>query len=218
MSLKNRLTTHRTLGLMAGISVFLVTMYWYSWSATALTSSEIDTYLDSIAAQDQVPGHEHDLILLRKFLEEDDGKPFYTVNLYRFYDQANYAPEEPLGGTGRDAFDRFSSVMLRLLASRASHPIFGSDWVFNDGTDWDRIVIVRYRSRRDIVDIFASDDFEAAAVHKWAGLSENGRMLVQGLHIPAAYLPVLLLSLLVALSTTLIFRVIARRTRSDGTS
>lgn len=186
-----------------GILIFFAVIYWYSWSTSPLSQDEIDAYLETIAAQNQVPGREHDLGSLRQFLEEDDGQPFYTVNLYKFYEQANYASDAPFDGTGRDAFDRFSSVMIRLLAERASHPIFGSDWVFDDGSDWDRLVIVRYRSRRDIVDIFASGEFEAAPVHKWAGLRENERLLVQGLHIPAAYLPIGLLSLLIALLVTL---------------
>lgn len=200
----------RSIGIGAGVLVFFSMIYWYSWSAYPLTQDEIDAYLDTIAAQDHVVGREHDLVSLRRFLEEDDGQPFYTVNLYKFYEQANYASGAPFDGTGRDAFNRFSNVMIRLLAARASHPIFGSDWVFNDGTDWDRLVIVRYRSRRDIVGIFASEAFEAASVHKWAGLRENGRMLVQGLHIPAAYLPVGLLALFTAISVTLITRVLTR--------
>lgn len=200
-----------SIGLSAGVLIFFSMMYWYSWSASPLTQDEIDTYLDTITAQDQVAGREHDLGSLRQFLEEDDGQPFYTVNLYKFFEQADYAGDVPFGGTGREAFDRFSGVMIRLLAARASHPIFGSDWVFRDGTDWDRIVIVRYRSRRDIVDIFASEEFEAASIHKWAGLRENGRMLVQGLHIPAAYLPIGLLALFTAFSVTLLIRNLTHR-------
>ncbi len=207
----NRNNNPLSIGLSAGFLIFITLTYWYSWSASPLSQEEIDTYLETISTQDQVAGREHDLVSLRQFLEEDDSQPFYTVNLYKFYEQANYAAEVPFSGTGREAFDRFSSVMIRLLAERASHPIFGTDWVFDDGTGWDRLVIVRYRSRRDIVDIFASEEFEAASVHKWAGLRENGRMLVQGLHIPAAYLPVGLLSLFTALLVTLGLRGLARR-------
>jgi hypothetical protein len=199
------------LGAATGLLAFLAITYWYTWSASPLSTSEIDTYLETISAQDQVPGHKHDLVSLKRFLTSDDGLPFYTVNLYKFHEQADYPAGSDFGGSGRDAFDRFSNVMVRLLLARASHPIFGSDWVSQTGTNWDRIVIVRYRSRRDIVDVFASPQFEAASVHKWAGLQENGRMLVQGLHIPAAYLPATLFALLVAMVTVLAGRVITTR-------
>jgi hypothetical protein len=46
------------------------------------------------------------------------------------------------------------------------------------------VVLVRYRSRRDIADIFASAEVAQASVHKWAGLDKNQRFLMQGLHIP----------------------------------
>ncbi len=200
-----------TFSVCAGVLTFLAALYWYTWSASPLTEAEIDSYIAAIAAQDQVPGHEHDLVSLKRFLAEDDGLPFYTVNLYKFHTRADYPSDADFEGSGRDAFDRFSNVMVRLLIARASHPIFGSDWVFAGGTGWDRIVIVRYRSRRDIVDIFASPEFEAASLHKWAGLRENGRMLVQGLHIPAAYLPIGLLSLFIAVSVALSLRGLVRR-------
>ena len=85
--------------------------------------------------------------------------------------------------------------MLRLLARRASHPIFGSDWADTASSGWDRIVVVRYRSRRDIAEIFASSEFSEASAHKWAALKRNDRMLVQGLHIPELQVPAALLAL-----------------------
>lgn len=215
-ALTKRHTFPGMIGLIAGILTFLPGMYWYTWSASPLTPEEIESYLETISTQKQVAGREHDLVALRRFLMEDDGLPFYTVNLYRFYEQAAYATDFGYGGSGRDAFDRFSTVMLRLLAARASHPIFGSDWVFEDGNPWDRLVIVRYRSRRDLVDIFASSEFESAAVHKWAGLRDNGRLLVQALHIPAAYLPAMLISLLIMLITTISVRAATRGNKANS--
>jgi hypothetical protein len=85
--------------------------------------------------------------------------------------------------------------MIPLLARRASHPIFGTNWLGGDG-NWDRLVIVRYRSRRDIAEIYADPAFAEASVHKWAAIRENGRMLAQGLHIPEAFIPAVLLALL----------------------
>jgi len=198
-----------TFGAGVGLMAFLIITYWYTWSASPLNEAEIDAYVAAIAAQDQVPGREHDLMALKRFLADDDGLPFYTVNLYKCHERADYPPDVGFDESGRDAFDRFSNVMVRLLVARASHPIFGSDWVFADGTDWDRIVIVRYRSRRDIVDIFVSPEFEAVSLHKWAGLRENGRMIVQGLHIPAAYLPSAMIALLFAAITAFAGRQIA---------
>jgi hypothetical protein len=87
----------------------------------------------------------------------------------------------------------------------ASHPIFGSDWADSHLNPWDRLVIVRYRSRRDIGDIFASDEFAQASVHKWAGLDKNQRLLMQGLHIPelTSFFIMLLIILLILIGLSL---------------
>lgn len=179
--------------IVAGLMFFgglllVVFMSWYSGGSKVLSSAEISQLLEQIQSQPNTPGGQHDIPALRQFLNEDDGQPFYTVNLYKYYAQAQYqyGTDIPLEsqGSGRDAFDRFSQVMVGLLVKHASHPIFGSNWMEKNVAGWDRLVIVRYRSRRDIAQIFASDEFAKANVHKRAGLEKNQRLLVQGLHIP----------------------------------
>ena len=169
-----------------------------------LSGEEVEHYLSIIEGQDQQPGGRHDLTALRDFLANDDGQPFYTVNLYRFHTEAQYLPSSEysngsvggsVGGSGKEAFERFSKVMIKLLASHFSHPIFASDWVHDESSNWEKLVIVRYKSRRDIAELFASDEFADANEHKWAALAANERMLVQGLHIPSFYIIVLIVFL-----------------------
>ncbi len=189
----------RLLASSAGIAVFvlLALTYWYQWSARTLTQPEVDAYMATIEAQTQNPGAKHDLPALRKFLEEDDGKPVYTANMYQFNEVAGYPEESGFGGTGEEAYDRFSSVMISLMTKRGSHPVYGSTWADEANSKWDRIVIVRYRSRRDLVDLFATDAFAEASLHKWASLREHDRMLVQALHIPDGKYIAILIALVV---------------------
>ncbi len=184
--------------LVTLLAVTIGALAFYSGTSGPLTELEIDRYLDRIESQTQVPGGRHDLPALRRFLEQDDGRPFYTVNLYAFHDRARYVDDRVDGGTGRDAYDRFSRVMVRLLAARSSHPIFGSDWIDSGTTTWDRIVIVRYRSRRDIAEVFASTEFAEASAHKWAAIAKNDRLLVQALHLPELHLPIGFLAVILA--------------------
>ena len=136
------------------IAVFVGLLATYVGRQVPLTQAEVDLYLERIQNQTEQPGGQHDLDELRRFLQQDDGKPFYTVNLYAFYEQAQYSDGRAVSVSGREAFERFSEVMIRLLARRASHPVFGSDWADAASSGWDRIVIVRYRSRRDFADLF----------------------------------------------------------------
>ena len=112
--------------------VVLALVIGYHGGGEKLSGEEVDHYLSIIAGQDQQPGGRHDLTALRDFLEKDDGQPFYTVNLYRFHAEAQYLPQSEysdraVGGSGKDAFERFSKVMIKLLASHSSHPIFASE-------------------------------------------------------------------------------------------
>ena len=196
--------------------LLVVFMSWYSGGSKVLSSTEINQLLGQIQSQPNTPGGQHDIPALRQFLNEDDGQPFYTVNLYKYYPHAQYQygteipPESQ--GSGRDAFDRFSQVMVGLLVKHASHPIFGSDWMETNVAGWDRLVIVRYRSRRDIAQIFASDGFAKANVHKWAGLEKNQRFLVQGLHIPELLLLAGLI--LVGLVAVVFYRILSQLGKS----
>ena len=192
--------------------VLLVFMFWYSGGEEPLSAEEVDQLIGQIQSQTQKPGGQHDITALRQFLSEDDGQPFYTVNLYKYYDQAQYPHDWDVTAapkvSGRHAYNRFSQVMVKLLAKQASHPIFGSDWMDNNTQQWDRLVIVRYRSRRDIAQIFASDEFVQASSHKWAGLEKNQRLLVQGLHIPELFLIAMLI--LVGLVAVALYRVFSQ--------
>ncbi|WDE11462.1 hypothetical protein [Thalassomonas haliotis] len=185
-----------------------------SGSQQPLSGAEVETYLSKIQQQSQVPGGRHDLSALRHFLESDDGLPFYTVNLYKFNEQAQYLDGRDNPGTGRQAYDRFSAVMVKLLAKQFSQPIFGSDWMADNSNDWHRLVIVHYRSRRDIAEIFASDAFADAAADKWASIEKNERLLVQGLHIPA--LKWLAVTLLVLLTLAFVCLKLRRRENRFG--
>ncbi len=197
---KIRLLMGLVLGLMLVIVLALVIGYH---GGERLSGEEVEHYLSIIEGQDQNPGGRHDLTALRDFLEKDDGQPFYTVNLYRFHSEAQYLPDSEYSdgsvGSGKAAFDRFSKVMIQLLASHSSHPIFASNWVHDESSNWEKLVIVRYKSRRDIAELFASNEFADANEHKWAALAANERMLVQGLHIPSFYIIALIIMLLVRL-------------------
>ncbi|NVJ97724.1 MAG: hypothetical protein HWE25_06205 [Alphaproteobacteria bacterium] len=182
-----------------GISILTVTagIFWYGGPSAPLTTAEVSRYMAAIDRHPHIFKTPEDKAAFQAFLEADDGAPFYTVNLYKYYHQAQYGASEPSALSGREAFDRFSSVMVKLLAEQASHPIFGSGWMDANTGGWQRLVIVRYRSRRDIAEVFSNPAFATASNDKWAGIEANQRFLVQGLHIPA--LPYGLASLLLAI-------------------
>lgn len=178
------------------VSCFML-LYWYTLYPRVLSHTEVDDFMATISAQKQVPGGQHDLVKLRSFFETDDGKPFYTVNLYRFHDRAHYInTNQSNHQSGRQAYQKFAQVMISLLAKQGSHPVFGSQWVSPQNNNWDQVVVVRYRSRRDMAEIFSQDTFAEASQHKWAAIEKNERLVVQARHLPELLIPLLLIALL----------------------
>ena len=184
---------------LAAIALLTLAAFWsYQWQADPLSEDEIDAYMAQIEAQTQQPGGRHDLPALRRFLESDDGRPVYTVNLYAFHESADYPESSNLDGSGEDAYARFARVMVPLMLERGSHPIFSSTSTDSFSSAWDRIVIVRYRNRRALVDLFATDAFAEASRHKWASTRRHERLLVQGLHLPGGGWVIALISIILA--------------------
>ncbi|WP_417467715.1 hypothetical protein [Maricaulis sp.] len=181
------------------VAVLAGSSFWYSGTGQPMNATEIAGYLEAIAAQDQVPGGRLDLDDLRAFMEADDGRPVFTVNRYRFNAIADYPAGSGYSGTGLEAYDRFAAVMVPLMLARGSHPAFGSRVDAEAGNDWDRIVIVRYRSRRDLVDLFATDAFAEGSIHKWASSSAIDRMIVDGRTIPDGRMMITLIAIIAGL-------------------
>ena len=89
--------------------------------------------------------------------------------------------------------------------------IFSSDIA---GAGWDRIVVVRYRSRRDLVDLFATDAFADASLHKWASIKAHDRMVVQALHLPGGEIFGAVLAVLLGLLAFGLLSLVAKHRRA----
>ena len=164
--------------------------------ASPMTTTGFNEYLEKISTHSHSPGGRHDMQELKEFFSDDDGEAFYTVNLYKFHENAKYLNSEQTAASGHEAYDKFSKVMLRLLLRNASYPVFGSTWLDLSDKAWDRIVIVRYASRRDMAEIFSDPKFSIASAHKWASIDKHDRFVVKALHLPELYM---LITLLIAI-------------------
>lgn len=143
-----------------------------------LESAEINAVLDS--RPDVGPLSAAETAAIRHFLINDDGKPFYMVNLMKLREHADY-PDGlfPEVKTGKQADDRYGRIILPQLLKRGSYPIFLSQKQTNllrtdEGTDFfERVGIVRYRSRRDFLNMIASPKFQQGEIHKWASMEST---------------------------------------------
>lgn len=177
-----------------------------------MTSDEIEAVLER--ATDGGAADER-IAQLREFMESDDGGQFLMFNSL---DMADDPPEVEGASPDEDAdqlMARYMDYMFPEMFKRGCHPAFFGASLSNaldlsgiEGAEsWDRAVLVRYRSRRDILEISGNPVFRGRHKFKLAALDKTIAYPVE----PLVYLSDLrfLLALIllagVALSDVLIY-------------
>jgi hypothetical protein len=124
-----------------------------------------------------MPGYgqiDHDYgISLATTAPADDG-PIWMVNLMRYKDVAEYRDGRETHRTGREADDEYMPTdSLTGVGAKLVYVADVEDQFLGDGTQWDRIGIVKYPTRRAFIEMQKRDDFRASHEHKEAGMSET---------------------------------------------
>ncbi len=165
--------------LLWGIPALLyaVFVFWYTNTEGALSPEEVEAFATVMAANGAPP---EQMATLRRFMEEDTGRQFLMVNLIDMRDSPGQVPEEPPVGSAEESMARYMAHMFPQLFQRACHPAFSGSAVSRsvdlygiEGADvWDRAALMRYRSRRDLMEIALhpamshEHDFKIAALEK----------------------------------------------------
>ena len=161
--------------------VYLVFLCWHEpWFVRPLTQAEVQAAFDGPLAKAHLHPGEREMMLA--FFRSDDGRAFYNINLMQYRVQAQYPDGQARAGiaSGRDANTAYSNVVVPLLLERAGYPVFGSTKTSNlmmsasAGADFfEELAVVRYRSRRDMLEMILDPRFLAGAPHKLASLEKN---------------------------------------------
>jgi hypothetical protein len=159
--------------LYAGFSL------WYNSLRGPLTPAEVDVYMERLRTQAGVTAER--LAPVREFLDADDGREFFMMNLIRI-------PEGPVKepGTGhekpaREVLSGYSRYFLAALFRRAGHPVFGGraagryveHWGTEPDPGWTYAIAVRYRSRRDMMKLATDPRFAPAHAYKIAAIANT---------------------------------------------
>lgn len=166
---------------MSLLLVFVAFLAWYDRAAAPLSAVETERYIETITARAQAAGQTPDPLLLeelRRLAASDDGDEFYMQNLINYRAQAQYPSGSPYSGTGMEADARYTRGILPLLFKHGGHPVYLGDvqgrFIDAEGdTQWQRSVLVRYRSRRDLLEMVVALASEPVGVHKWASIEKT---------------------------------------------
>jgi hypothetical protein len=161
---------------------YLLFLLWHQpWLSRRLKPGEAGALLDGRYAE--MPPEEASAF--KSFMDQDDGKPFYMVNLMQYRERAVYRDASQPGGTrveaisGREAGRLYGRMVLRELLKRGCYPVLVSRKLSNflsagDSADFfEDVAVVRYRSRRDMLAMVASPAFFKGVLHKWASLEKT---------------------------------------------
>ena len=141
---------------------------WYTNTKGALSDTEIAGFVQRVEGA----GWPADRVeRLRRFMTQDNGDQFLMVNLL-------HMAEDPDAGTN---MDRYMAHMLPAMLRRASHPALVGNTVHDamdltgiEGAEqWTSVGVVRYRSRRDLLEIALDPVFADKHDYKLAALAKT---------------------------------------------
>jgi len=178
-------------------------LWYFNWGGP-ITASEIDSFM---ADFDKAEGSKHtDAQTFRTFLEQDDGGEFVMLNLVELHgDEVDHPVSgEPVNASHviNEYFVPFSLALFK----RGGHPVFqartagGSidSWNAEQNIGFGTTAMMRYRSRRDLVELVIDPAFAGGHIYKLAAIERTisyPTKMVFSAHLrpPIAVLLVLLL-------------------------
>ena len=172
-------------GLVVVLALLYVTfLFWYGGRGEPMTAEEVNRRLDAISAStngksqavDQASGEI--LAELKQLASSDDGNEFFMVNLIKYRQRSLYPPGSNYDENALAADARYNRALVPYLIKYGGVPVFvgSSQGRFIDkggDMEWDRVAVVRYRSRRDLLNMALDIAPLGVAVHKWASIEKT---------------------------------------------
>ncbi len=165
-------------------AVWCLFTYWYTNTSGPLTVDETEYYLIRFQASVGEDGVD----TLRRFLESDTGNQFIMVNLLDMAESPPDVDGARPGESSQSLLARYMEYMYPALLARASHPVYAGntvapamDLVGLPGAEtWTQGALMRYRSRRDLMEIAGNPVFAERHRFKEAALEKTIAIPVEG--------------------------------------
>ena len=165
--------------------IYIAFLIWFGSSGEPMSVAEVESRLariNELSKSDEQSVSKLGLDDLRAFCADDDGCEFFMVNLIKYRDKALYPQElqQEMGDDPMSANSRYGRVILPYLIKNGSCPVYMSKTsgrlIHTDNAlDWDAVGIVRYRSRRDFLNMIEQivKSTSPVMVHKWASVERT---------------------------------------------
>ncbi len=173
-----------TFWIVAAVLYIAFVLWYYNWSGP-IKEHEIEGLVDKIKRSS---GSAHTSIdVFRDFISSDDGKEFVMQN---FICVKKGAIDNPVTGERIDAaalLQKYSGPFMKELFLRGGHPVFVSrkvggfidSWGGAADEGWHVTAMMRYRSRRDLIELATNTKFDDIHIFKTTAMDKTTSFPVQ---------------------------------------
>jgi len=163
-------------------------LFYDNWRGP-LRAAEIEQYKAVLKDADYISDQEKANITT--FMEQDDGKEFFMFNIGRLHKGKVTNPTTGEEMSASKLLQQYSKPFIGKLFGRAGHPYFmqgkvagyidswNEDGSFPDEIDWNFVNAMRYRSRRDLMEMVVETNDAQTHQFKRLGLAETFNFPVQ---------------------------------------
>ncbi|MBW2179335.1 MAG: hypothetical protein JRG81_03030 [Deltaproteobacteria bacterium] len=172
---------------------------WHNGLGIPLSEKEIDIYIERFLTINPNIDSKR-LETLRVFLKEDDGDDLIMVNAIKLYDKPLQVPDVSPNETSKEVLGRYNNFVMPFLLKRGSYPVLVGYavmnsievWGIENAKEWTMAGVIRYRSRRDMMEMSTNPEFlkvhkfKIAAMEKTIAFPVTPRFVAGGVEIVAA--------------------------------
>ena len=112
---------------------------------------------------------------IKEMMETGPKGPIYMINLLKFKEHAEYEDGRDTQLTGYEAYQIYGKGVAQLLPKYGGEVFFMGDVTFLSLGQveelWDEVAIAKYPDRGSLVQMTSSEEWQALAVHRAAGLA-----------------------------------------------
>lgn len=163
---------------IAAAALLLAFLAWYLPWRGPLSPDEVERYVERMQARS---ASESEVAELRRFLEQDDGRDFVMVNAILLREKPLVVGDVQPGESSGRTLRRYMAYMWPALLRRACHPVVVGPavassldvWGIEDAERWSQAGLMRYRSRRDLMEIATDPRFAPAHQYKEAAMEKT---------------------------------------------
>ncbi len=158
--------------------VYIAFFSWYTSFGGPLTDDEIAHHLELFERRGGDPER---LATLKQFMLSDDGDDFVMVNLIEFNEPPKMIEGVRPGETAQQVLSKYMDHMWPQLLRRACHPVAPGEaasraldlWGIEGAEQWSMAAFMRYRSRRDMLEIASDPAFRGPHRFKEAAMAKT---------------------------------------------